>query len=309
MGAAVTGAVAMDTIAPPMTHQVERTKLDTPPAEHRGGTLAFTVLAVVAIAVLFVFGWNLTGGSLQVMETSSMCPKVCVGSLVASAPLSGPLHVGEFVTFHPPGSHGETYTHEVARIFSNGTIQTRGVGNPHHDPWLITRSDIVGEVVFTLWGVGWLLKALPLFAVGVLAWVVTTPMIAPRSRRAWDRIWMTVLAVVPLWMLHPLIKATVISTVGDPQRHRWQRITVVNTGLLPSSFRVIGGNVTSHVSSTHLARAIGPSDSHGVILVSQSVSLYWWGWVIVACMVSLPLVGFLWHTWRNDEILIPAIPA
>jgi hypothetical protein len=110
-------------------------------------------------------------------------------------------------------------------------------------------------------------------------------------------------------MLHPLIKATVISTVGDPQRHRWQRITVVNTGLLPSSFRVIGGNVTSHVSSTHLARAIGPSDSHGVILVSQSVSLYWWGWVIVACMVSLPLVGFLWHTWRNDEILIPAIPA
>jgi signal peptidase I len=305
----MTSAVAIDTMAPPAVRRREQATVDTPPTGRNGGTLAFVALAVVALAAVFVLGWNLAGGTLQVMETPSMCPEVCVGSLVAAAPLSGPVHVGELVTFHPPNSHAETYTHEVARIFRNGMIQTRGVGNPHDDPWLITRSDIVGKVDFTVWGVGWLLKALPLFAVGVLAWLVTTPLVAPRSRRAWDRIWMTVLAVVPLWMLHPLIKATVISTVSDPQRHRWQRITVVNTGLLPSSFHVMGGDVTSHVGSTHLARSAGPANSHGAILVSQSVSLYWWGWVLVACMVSLPLVGFLWHVWRNDEALIPAIPA
>lgn len=298
----------MDTVAPTMTHKLERARLGTPPSGRKGGTLALVALVVVAIAVLFVLGWNLAGGSLQVMETPSMCPNVCVGSLVAGAPLSGPLHVGELVTFHPPGSHGETYTHEVARIFSNGMIQTRGVGNSHDDPWLITRSDIVGKVAFSLWGIGWLFKALPLLAVGVLAWVVTTSMMATRSRRAWDRIWMTVLAIVPLWMLHPLIQATVISTAIDPLRSRWRRITVVNTGLLPSSFRVRGGDVTSHVGSTHLPRAVGPADSHGAILVTQSVSLYWWGWVIVACLVSLPLVGFMWHVWRNDEALTPAVP-
>ena len=73
------------------------------------------------------------------MATPSMCPAVCVGSLVADQPLNGALHTGELISFHPPGSM-EIYTHKVSAILRNGMIQTRGIANPTHDPWLITRS-------------------------------------------------------------------------------------------------------------------------------------------------------------------------
>ena len=73
------------------------------------------------------------------MATPSMCPAVCVGSLVADQPLNGALHTGELISFHAPGSM-EIYTHKVSAILRNGMIQTRGIANPTHDPWLITRS-------------------------------------------------------------------------------------------------------------------------------------------------------------------------
>ena len=275
-----------------------------PHAARRNGHLASAFLAAVALAVVLVLGWDLSGGQLQVMETASMCPSVCVGSLIGDRPLSGPVHLGELVTFHPPSSTAETYTHEVSHVFANGMIQTRGAGNPRHDPWLIRRSDIVGEVVFSVWGLGWLLKALPLLAIGALAWVLTAPIIATGTRRAWDRIWMTALVVIPLWLLHPLIEATVVSTSVDPEHRRWVRMTVVNTGLLPSSFRAAGGGVTSHVGSTLTAHASGPPSAHGAILVTESASFYWWGWAIVACVVASPLIGCAWHVWRNDEVLV-----
>ena len=77
------------------------------------------------LAVASVWGWNLSGGQLVVMQTPSMCPAVCVGSLVADRPLRGAVHVGELITFHPPDNRAETYTHEISRIFSNGAIQPR----------------------------------------------------------------------------------------------------------------------------------------------------------------------------------------
>ena len=201
-----------------------------------------------------VLGWNLSGGRLLVMETPSMCPTVCVGSLVADRPLQGAVHVGELITFHPPNTRTETYTHEVSRIFANGAIETRGVGNATHDPWLITRSDIVGGVVFSVWELGWVLKALPLLAVGVLFWVTARPWIGERIRRSWDRGWMTVLTVLPLWMLHPLVWATVISSTVDlPHHGHWMSDTIVNTGILPVSFHAAGGQVV-HVLDRRRAR-------------------------------------------------------
>jgi hypothetical protein len=273
---------------------------------HHGGILAPAFLAAVTVAVALVLAWDLSGGQLRVMETPSMCPSVCVGSLIGGRPLAGPHHLAELVTFHPPGSTTETYTHEISRILPGGRIQTRGVGNTDHDPWLITRSDIVDGVTFTVWGLGWLFEALPLLAVGALAWAVTTPMIAIRTRRAWDRIWVTALVALPLWLLHPLVEATVISTTADPERHRWMRMTVVNTGLLPSAFHADRGGVTAHVDPTLLAHTSGPPDGHGAIVVTQTVSLHWWGWVTVGCVVASPLLGYLWHMWQDDEA--PRLP-
>lgn len=270
------------------------------PREARS-VLPLAALSVVVLSVVVIGGWNLSGGKLLVMETPSMCPSVCVGALVADRPLQGPLHVGELITFHPPNAYNETYTHEISKIFPNGMIQTRGVGNPEHDPWLITRSDIVGEGVFSVWGLGWLYKALPLIAVGVMAWVLVRPLISRRSKRAWDRGWATVLAILPVWMLHPLVRATSVSTALDPSHPGWARQDVVNTGILPVSFRAAGGQIVEHVRSGGLAHVVGPPSAGGSLMLRETVSLYSWGWVILVLVVLSPLAGYLWHAWRDTE--------
>jgi hypothetical protein len=269
------------------------------------GILPLVVLGAVVLAVAAVLGWNLSGGRLLVMGSPSMCPTVCVGSLVADRPLQGAVHVGELITFHPPSTRSETYTHEVSHVFANGTIQTRGAADPEHDPWLITRSDIVGRVVFSVWELGWLLKALPLFAVGVLFWVTARPWIGERTRRSWDRGWMTVLTVLPLWVLHPLVSATVISTTLNlPHRRHWASDTVVNTGILPLSFHAAKGQVV-HVSSTGLGHVAGLLSVNGSLKLHDTVSLPWWGWIALAPVVVSPLAGYLWHAWRDDEMAPP----
>jgi hypothetical protein len=262
------------------------------------------VLGAVVLAVAAVLGWSLSGGQLLVMGSPSMCPSVCVGSLVADRPLQGAVHVGELITFHPPSTRTETYTHEVFRIFANGTIQTRGVGNLAPDPWLIRRSDIVGRVVFSVWELGWLLKALPLLAVGALFWVTVRPWIGERMRRSWDRGWMTVLAVLPLWLLHPLLSATVIASTVDVAHHgHWMSDTIVNTGILPASFHAAGGQVVN-VSSTGVGQVGGPL-KNGYLTLHDTVSLPWWGWTVLALAVVSPFAGYLWHAWRNDEVALP----
>jgi hypothetical protein len=268
------------------------------------GILPPVVLAAVVVALVAVLGWNAAGGRLFVMATPSMCPTVCVGSLVADRQLQGAVHVGELITFHPPSTPAETYTHEVSHIFANGTIQTRGVANPEADPWLITRSDIVGRVVFSVWELGWLLKALPLLAVGVLFWMTARPWIGERTRRSWDRGWMTILAVLPLWLLHPLVSATVVSaTLGVPHHPHWATYTVVNTGILPVLFHVAKGRAV-HVSTTGLGRVAGALSANGSLALHDTVSLPWWGWAVLALVVVSPLVGYVWHAWRDDEVVL-----
>jgi hypothetical protein len=265
-----------------------------------GGALSLLAIAAVVLAVAGVLGWDITGGKLVVMETPSMCPTVCVGSLVADRPLVGPVHVGELITFNPPNTRAETYTHEISHIFANGMIQTRGVGNPQSDPWLITRSDIVGTAAFSVWGLGWVFKALPLLAVGVMAWVLTRAWVATRSRRAWDTGWATILVALPIWMLHPLVRATVVSSTADPAHPGWARVTVVNTGILPISSHVASGPSVAHIASTGRVLLSGPVSASGPLVVHQTVSLSWWGWAITALVVLSPLAGYLWHAWRDN---------
>lgn len=253
------------------------------------------------LAASAVLGWNLSGGHLLVMETPSMCPSVCVGALVAERPLHGPVHLGELITFHPPDNDAETYTHEVSHIFADGAIQTRGIANPEHDPWLIERSNIVGKVDFTVWELGWLLKALPLLAVGILFWVLGRPWVAERSRRSWDRGWISVLTALPLWLLHPFVRASVIaSTPQVPHHTHWASDSVVNTGILPASFRAAGGRAVE-VSSAGVGQVSGPLHAHGLLSLQEAVTVPWWGLAIVALAVMSPLLGCLWHIFRGDE--------
>ena len=281
----------------------EPPKVAVSTASRRGirGSLSSLALGAAVLAVVAVSGWNLSGGHLLVMETPSMCPSVCVGALVAERPLQGPVRLGELITFHPPGNVDETYTHEVSRVFANGTIQTRGIANPDHDPWLIRRSNIVGEVAFTVGELGWLFKALPMLAVGIVFWVLGRPWIGERFRRSWDRGWMSVLTALPLWLLHPLVRASVIaSSPLVPHRKHWAMDSVVNTGILPASFRAAGGR-TIELSSGAIGQVSGPLQTRGLLSLRQAVSMPWWGLAIMAIAVMSPLLGCLWHIFRGDE--------
>lgn len=265
-------------------------------ASRKHGPVALVTLGLVVLMCLAVVGWRLAGGRMLVMETPSMCPRICVGSLVADEPLAGTLHPGKLITFYPPGSLTETYTHEIWHIFPNGMMQTRGIANPKPDPWLIDRSNIAGQPAFTVPALGWLLKALPLLAVGVLCWVIVRPHIPPRARRGWDRLWITALLILPILTLHPLLNGQVTTASGTKVTHA----TVVNSGILPEDFHGAGHVLAHHVVPGHLAH-ITVNTPHGAPLLSESASLPWWGWILVGLAIGWPLLGFLWHFWRDDE--------
>ena len=273
---------------------------EKPRRQRKDGVLALVALFTVVLAVGAVFAWRLAGGRLFVMATPSMCPAVCVGSLVADQPLRGALHPGDLISFHPPGST-EIYTHKIAAIFTNGLIQTRGIANPAHDPWLITRADIVGRVVWTVWGLGWALKALPMLAVGVLAWVLVRGRVSAASRRSWDRLWMTALAVIPLWALNPLVRGQMAEVTVKQGATQEGQSRVFNTGLLSAAFHPANGGRSLDLASAHVGMLSGGLTKHGAFYVHETLALRPWGWALLVTIIVSPLLAYFVHIWRDDE--------
>ena len=89
------------------------------PKRRNVGLLALIALIVVAIAIAAAFAWRLAGGQLYVMGTPSMCPSVCVGSLIGDRVLTGPLHVGELIISTRPAAKSCTPT-KYLRSFRTG---------------------------------------------------------------------------------------------------------------------------------------------------------------------------------------------
>jgi hypothetical protein len=52
---------------------------------------------------------------------------------------------------------------------------------------------------------------------------------------------------------------------------------------------------------TDLVHLSATPSASGYLVLHEAVSLYWWGWVIVALVVVSPLAGYLWQTWRDNE--------
>jgi hypothetical protein len=258
-------------------------------------------LLLVMVAVALVAAWNLCGGKLLVMETPSMCPRICVGALVADRPLRGPLHVGEMITFHPPNDFSDTYTHDVWRLLPDGMIQTKGVGEAVHDPWLLDRSDIVGQVEATVWGLGWLLDALPFLSVGVFLWVGARRWISEKWLWEWDMTWTMALVLLPLWSLRPLVRGAIVAIGPDLRHAHWITYKVVNTGVLPVAFTPRGGRSVAHLGARHVATLSGPSPAHGTLMLHEMVSFYWWGWTLIGLFVMAPLAGYFWHLWSDGR--------
>jgi signal peptidase len=282
-GPAVTGKAVPDRATP-------RTRISI--------TLALICVAVAAMAV-FTLVWRLSGGSLYVVSTPSMCPSLCVGALVADRPLAHPVQVGQLVTFRPyPNTPNQIYTHRVSAVLPGGTFKTKGDAESSPDPWTVTPSEVVGVPAFTVWGLGWLYRVLPWMVAGIASLLIVRRFFSPALRVTWDRLWETALLVLPILLLQPLIRGDLLQTVEGPKQG-WLTGTIVNTGLLPAQFQVGGGQFVDHVSSGHLVRLTGPRRAHNILDIHQWISLYWWGWMVVVLVVVSPLIGFFWDLRRQ----------
>jgi signal peptidase I len=251
------------------------------------------------VALLGSIGWRLSGGSLFTIATPSMCPDLCVGTLVLDRPLAGPVQVGQVVTFHPPGT-STVFTHRVVKVLADGSFKTAGDALGTTDPWTVPRSNVIGRVVDHVRGLGWLWRCLPWMAAALACILVARRSMPNRIRQPLDLLFATMLVVVPVLVMRPLLRASVVS---------WHRIrggtivmTVVNDGLLPAQFRVTVGPTVSHVAPGHLVTLVGSPPASGSVTVGQAASFYGWEWAVVVVLVLLPMIAclaaYLWGHLR-----------
>ena len=234
------------------------------------------------------------GNSLYFTATPSMCPSLCVGALVIDEPLgTAPLHVGELITFHPPGVT-QVFTHEIYKIADNGQIiQTKGTAVPRPDPWNITRDDVVGVTVASIWGAGWFYRALSFMAVGAVGLLFVRRYVTSRSRRDMDRLFATALLAVPLAIMKPLVRSYLLGATTSGRKNV-DIVHIINTGLIPSRFEAIGGTSISHVASGSTIAVMGPVAANVGVQFRQTASLTWQGWCVAVFLMLVPFFSFLY---------------
>jgi signal peptidase I len=261
-------------------------------AQRRSWTIAVWVIAS-AILVVVCFGllFQLAGGRWFIVQTPSMGQAAPIGTLVFDSPATySSLRVGQIISFHPPTSPDETYTHRIVSITSAG-ISTRGDINGATDPWTLHRADIIGRVTTILPGIGWLARALPYLLIGaVLVWVATTPLRSPTTRSAWRISGLSLVAAFTAFMLHPFVGVLVLQTSAS---RRSASATLVSSGLLPIRVTAAGGT-SAHLVSGQVGTVSIPSLArNGHYALSSALDLSIWGWIIFILLCMVPLLWVL----------------
>ena len=254
---------------------------------------ALVLVVVVLVNMAASVTWRAMGNTLYFDATPSMCPSLCVGALVIDEPLgNASLHVGETITFHPPGV-AQVFTHRVYRVLDGGTsFKTKGIAVSRPDPWTITRADVEGVTVASVWGLGWFLRALSFMAVGVIALLFTRRYIAARSRRDTDRLFATLIVALPIAMMRPMLGSYVVSATTTATKGV-DAVRLINTGLLPAQFHAVHGTSVTHVAPGQTAIVSGPPAPNVGVPFRQFASLYWWEWLIGLAILLVPVISFI----------------
>jgi signal peptidase I len=254
------------------------------------------IFTIITLSVLLSFAWSAAGGSLYSVSTTSMCPKLCVGALTLDRPLVGAVKVGEVVTFTPPGLPA-AYTHRVVKVLADGSFISRGDAANINDPWVVAPSDVHGVVVGQIWGLGWLSLASRFLALGMVAILFLRRSIPVLIRREYDRLFALLVVLVPIWLMKPLLRGIVVSSVPT-NVPGVARVAIVNTGLLPAQFRATQGQFRDFVSSGHRVVMTGRLQSDGQVHIQQLASFHFWGWAVVYVVVLLPMISYVARQYR-----------
>jgi signal peptidase I len=243
-------------------------------------------VAVLLGSVACAGVWLLGGGRWYIVRTPSMGTAAPVGTLLWVQPVDySTIHVGDFITFQPPGS-STTYSHRVIAIETDGTLRTKGDANSAPDTWTLTKANVIGKVDMRWWAVGWLVRAAPIVIGGALLLWLLVARFTPRPWRSPVAIvGAAVLVSVSTFVLRPLVGAERIALIptGDGVR-----ATYISTGLLPLHLRAAGGaqvdlrnGQTGSVFTNHLG-------SPGGVLINLDPNIAWWFWICLVGVCFLP---------------------
>jgi hypothetical protein len=241
--------------------------------------------AVLALAAL-VGLWRLQGGRIERVETPSMGSVAPVGSLLWVTPVDmSRLQPGDFISFHPPGEPGTTYSHRVRRVYPDGTIGTKGMISAP-DPWRLTSQDIVGQVRMTWPMAGWLVRTTPVLVVGGVLVALAVGRVGRRWRGATAMVGASLVLCTAIIVYRPFVNAEQVAfaPVGDGAR-----ATYVSTGLLPLRLHAVGPGGSDvdlrdgQVGSVRVGAADG--GRHYAVRLSPAVPLGFWLVLIAVCFV------------------------
>jgi membrane protein implicated in regulation of membrane protease activity len=207
-----------------------------------------------------------------------------VGTLLWVKPVDkADLHVGEFITFRPPGA-ATTYSHRIYKIHSDGQIETKGqITAP--DPWRITSHDIVGHVDMRWWGLGWLVKALPILVLGGLVlWFLVTRFASRRWKLPLAVLGFALLTSIAIVVYRPFTRAIQLSATPTADGGR---ASYVSTGLLPLRLQAVGGghtDIRAGEIATIVSRHANTQGKYPVFL-HPHIPIWFWVGLVAACLV------------------------
>lgn len=261
------------------------------------------ILTLLVAAVLTAAAWWVTGGRWLTIETPSMAQAAPVGTLVLTRPAAvADLAVGDVISFVPPGMT-QVYTHRVVDLREGGVVMTRGDANLSADGWVLHQGDIAGRVVARWWGVGWLLKALPLLTVAIAAILLATARFVGETWRKPARLFLVPLAVGLAGLLYkPWVGLVMIDQLGEGSTPTAPVGRLVSTGILPVKAwaHSTPGNAVHLTSGQVGDLALRGPDAKGHVFVDGALDLHGWWWVAVAVACLLPVVYEL-ATMRGDR--------
>lgn len=255
----------------------------------------WVLVGVLVVFVVFCGVWRVSGGRWERVETPSMGMVAPVGTLLWVRPVAfGSLRVGDFITFHPPGRPGVTYSHRVYARNADGTISTKGV-IPAPDPWRLGAGDVVGQVRMRWWGVGWLVAAAPVLLGGFLVVAVVRRVLRREWRLPATMLLGAVVVTAAIVYYRPFLNAEQLAAV--PVRSGGAEVTYVGTGLLPIRLSARdGASVVMRAGEVGTVR-VSKADLGRRSAVSLSPAVPWWVWCGLVLSCFLPalyslLVGF-----------------
>jgi len=113
---------------------------------------------IIALALAIVLGFAL-GYKAKTVLTNSMEPNIKVASVVVIKPESfDNLKVNDVINFYR-GGNDITFTHRIYEIdYEAGTIITKGDNNTNIDPFVTSKEQVVGKVLFSIPYVGYLIN-------------------------------------------------------------------------------------------------------------------------------------------------------